>query len=1662
MYGLEKLYRFLGPLGRGAEGDVYLVEDLYRGNSLLALKILSEESGTIPEEFRRLARLRHPALARVHDTGQLAAGVYGPGPARYFTTEYFPGAPLTRLPAPFSWPLFEELFVQALSALAYLNREELRHGDLKPAHLLYQEHPRPTLQIIDLGHAAALGDPRAPLAGTAPYAAPELWGRASAPGRNTDLYALGMICLELWTGTLPLIGADAKKWREWHLHGDRDAAFQALKIAPPQPILEMVRSCVEPDPALRPRDAEAVLGRLRRSIAAPRSGSFQVPFVGREKILRELRQWVVSSSATRREVVLLSSAPGLGKSRLLEALKRSAQVLGVPVASLHGQIAAGEEALMEARIRHTLGGAARTRLLLLDDLGTDFRVGGKALPEWWCQLRARLGEGRLRGVLVIPLEGERSPEACVRSLREAGIPATVRLLGPLSREATAELLEEVCPDCPPRAAEVDQVFAATGGNPREILRWAESPVTSVRQPQVRHPDLEALLTQLPIPVPLEVLLKTLQWSRSQFWMEIARTGPRAPVVEGVHPLLRVHPITPETELAPQARHSQLLLEAAAAWGDSHDPDADWAPLLLRTLAGKPPPERELRTLREKLQKGGRWRELLRVAELDSTTGARWDRVRAWSHTGRVPEAVEYLKEWQPPLSSTLGEDAAAAAQLWVRAGEPERALEYFHQAMATVEDSQRRLALSIEGARTALALGDREGASRLISSLEESGALEGAAISQIAPQPAQQLATLLQQLGRYRLAGVLFRYALQEARGRGAEAVPVVIAALSGLAGEARAEGDLDAAERHLKLGIRYAARAGQAREARYLEANLAAVQYRGKRPDAALETYRRLERAAEREGNSRLLPHIGQGVGAIYRERGELLRALITLRRAARQASRTRNDRVLAGIFANIGELYLLLGDPREAYRYRLQLLRIARRIGDHSLTRQGRAAVGAALVRLGQYREAKRLLELAARMEAGEGGRWLDAMIFVFLGEVEWCTENPRAALQAWAYACRQGIRCRRPYYVARAIAGMARTLEEDHPGRAHALYQRAQAWSEQDSCPALSRIPLTLQRLRFEIRDKGRAPAKAAELAALFQSAGSYGLREEAIGALLWLQSFPPSHSSSLGSSSLGKGRQLQRSLTRRLQRRERAALARRLEIPLRELVHETSPETKPLPIDLRHSPGDRDLEGALQELMRFSRGSSAELWVQWNGKTLRLARTGSSSRGEPSSPVEAEPPRSPLPQGSPVGASGPHGNEVWLPLHLGQVADAAAVRLQVSSLHESWSHPIDLAEMEFLALDALLRWREGIHTEEIDELRLELDRLREQGLEAKEQLETDILTQRLEMQRLNENMRQLIDPSAMAPPWVAVSSAMRGIEKNLRLWATSDLSIFLHGESGTGKSALVHRLHSTSGLWAKPCRVENCSALPEPLLEAEMFGYLRGAFTGADRDHDGIFARSSGGTLVLDHLDELPLRLQVKLLRVLETRMYRPLGAEEDRPFEVRLMVTSRSSPQEAIRRGALSKELYYRLQGIEIFIPPLRERPEEVVPLLEGHLAWHSRKMALSVPQLSHEALEVLKAHSWPGNVREINNLVQRWLIVRRSSITAGDVRDLVLSEEEAVSQPKPGVEWRSANKAFQRSFLRATLAKYGGNQKKTSEALGISRRHLQNLLLKLELRSPRE
>ena len=309
-------------------------------------------------------------------------------------------------------------------------------------------------------------------------------------------------------------------------------------------------------------------------------------------------------------------------------------------------------------------------------------------------------------------------------------------------------------------------------------------------------------------------------------------------------------------------------------------------------------------------------------------------------------------------------------------------------------------------------------------------------------------------------------------------------------------------------------------------------------------------------------------------------------------------------------------------------------------------------------------------------------------------------------------------------------------------------------------------------------------------------------------------------------------------------------------------------------------------------------------------------------------------------------------------------------------------------------------------------------------------------------------------------VMVSPSMRELDRTVQAVAPKDVVVTLIGESGSGKEVLARRIHDLSRRRAGPFVPINCAAIPESLFESELFGHERGAFTGATERVRGKVEASSGGTLFLDELGELPLSMQAKLLRFLENRRFMRVGGSTKVTVDTRLVCATLRPLELEVEAGRFRADLYYRIEGITLDIPPLRDRPADIAPLAAQFVAELSAFHGVLPPKIGRAALAALQSYAWPGNVRQLRNAMERLCLLRPG--TAVRLVDLPPALQRSTPAKERSTDERSIEVCLDQpleqtvhQILLAVLDAEGGNRTRTAERLGVSLRTVQRYLARL-------
>ncbi|HRV09669.1 MAG TPA: sigma-54 dependent transcriptional regulator, partial [Acidobacteriota bacterium] len=337
---------------------------------------------------------------------------------------------------------------------------------------------------------------------------------------------------------------------------------------------------------------------------------------------------------------------------------------------------------------------------------------------------------------------------------------------------------------------------------------------------------------------------------------------------------------------------------------------------------------------------------------------------------------------------------------------------------------------------------------------------------------------------------------------------------------------------------------------------------------------------------------------------------------------------------------------------------------------------------------------------------------------------------------------------------------------------------------------------------------------------------------------------------------------------------------------------------------------------------------------------------------------------------------------------------------------------------------------------------------------------VLEHALEQRRLEQENLHLQELLRRESVMIGDSVPMQALRQQIAYAAPTDGRVLIYGENGTGKELVARLLHLQSPRRHQPFVEVNCAAIPEDLIEAELFGSVKGAFTGATETRKGKFELADGGTLLLDEVGDMSLKTQAKVLRVLEEQRFSPVGSQEVVEVDARIIAATNQNLDRKIEEGSFREDLYYRLAVIPFEVPPLRDRTEDIPPLVEYFTGLFCRRYGRQSKHFDQDAMECLQRYQWPGNVRELKNLIERLVIMcPRDEIGVTDLPVELLRAEPNSGIPQPVSEWQRARETFEREFLLRKLRENEGNISRTAQAIGVERSHLHRKLRNLHIQA---
>jgi transcriptional regulator with GAF, ATPase, and Fis domain/tetratricopeptide (TPR) repeat protein/predicted Ser/Thr protein kinase len=1625
---LGSRYRALRPLGRGGQGGVWLSEDGWAEGRRVAVKLLSASSQGVQlrREFALLARLGHPGLPAVHELYRTPDGLAA------MVFELIEGEPLTSWWRSRSPDLVVQVVAQLLGILDFLHRRGLVHRDVKPQNVLVDEARR--VHLVDFGLAVQSGT-RAP-AGTAGYIAPEvLAGEPATP--QSDLYSVGVLLFEGIWRRLPF---------------GEPSRMVARQLAEEAPVPEeggtpglraLVRQLLARQPRRRLASAADTLGLLEElepeqvSSAAAALVSHGLPapvLVGRSGQLATVERALdrIGDRPSTVECFLVTGQPGTGRTRLCEEIAalaglRDVQVQrGLPLQTT-GAGEAPEPAAEAARAVQRILTELRARtargplLVLVDDLSGRFEGG------------VLLALKRLSGVeeqlpLMVVATAEAAEDDLVGELDVLG-------LEPLDEADVAELVRSMLPFRWDSAELAARVCRLSGGNP--LLAVDLTRLAVARRLEQARPLAGALDD-----VPAELEQRAARLTRLRVELlepAAARLLARVALVETGLAISALagdeRPALPALLRAGVVRERDGRLELAAGTLGQlvlRHLDVDARRRLYREVE---PTLDEPRGRAEGLVRAG----LSAEDPLLVLGGARAAR--------RVLDLGAAMRLYQEALRCELpaGERREALlelAGLLQATGDADGAVALLSRELEQAPRASRP-ALACALAEAQLRAGDVNGGLRTLEDARAEAA-PGAG----AERPRALRAKLLLFAGDHRQALEVAEAAAGSGGALSAEALHT-----AGLAHYYL--GNLDRARATVERARERAVAAGDRLLEAKLDNSLAMVSQRQGDHEGARACYARCVALAGKLGHLPFEVTFRMNLGSVAQQQGDHAAALASYTRSLELAESFGGAREVAQVTHNLARLLAVLGQPERGRAHARRSLALSRRLGWRSL-------VGHNLILRAEL--------AAADDPEAEGDLARAEELFEELSDVAGWAEARLARARRLLVARDDHRAADLADEVRRRTEGMTTLQLQAHLVRGRALLKDAPERARPHLRAALELAESTGEREGLVELHRALAAAAGDDVvAAAAHAASARQLLQRQLEQMPeeLHQGFLALHGE--GQPPDGPGRLYAASPPDGPGRLHVASLDADLLAALLEINKELATETDLKRLLERIIDHAVDLTGAERGfLLLLAEGGDGpfQIEVARNIDQETIRRKGFKISRSVAEEV--------LQTGKPlitVNAMDDHRFAEFLSVHnlrlrsilcapmtiRRRVRGAVYVdnRFQVQAFTDNHAGLLAaLAGQAALAIGnrELLSQLTRQQTE-LERSRSELERVNLQLQEAMEQQRLELA----ELSRLARSQRGELESRYQFDNLVGQSSVMRELFRLMDRVKDSDAPIYIHGESGTGKELVAKALHYNSPRQAGPFIGVNCGALAPSLLESELFGYERGAFTGAERLHLGLFERSHQGSLFLDEVGDMPAELQVKLLRVLQEKTFQRVGGEEDRQADFRLLAASNKDLAELVREGTFREDLYYRINVIQLRLPPLRERREDV-PLLIEHLL---RRHGGGDRRLSRAALGLLMEHSWPGNVRELENELLRALALGESTIRVEDL-SARLAGSPSTTGPLPGVgpgtTLKEAVAELERNLATAALSRCGGNVTQAARQLGMTRVGLHKLMTRHGIR----
>ena len=1598
-------YKKLKLLGEGSGGRVWLVSDSLRQGARLALKELTEpdraRESTLRREFATLTTLRHPNLVDVFEFEAPPEG------APRFTMEYVDGLDFVSAVRGQDPSILFRLIAEALRALAFFHDFGVVHRDVKPANLLVRSRPLhgTSLVVVDFGLAfqdVSATQGRGP-AGTLPYIAPELF-EGGTPDRRSDLYALGSVAHEAVWGVPPFGPPDQDLTHFLEVLRTGSRSSPALPEGHPPGLRDWIDSLLSVDPGCRPATASEALARLNtacgtqfeietRTTRIARLASGPPP--GRQTETESIWRFLSPKGGPR--VLFLTGGAGSGKTRLLrwlaaDAIRRgwNVQAGSREILEAAGQVSTAadpEKFLVALRAR-----ASRSPMLVLIDNADSAPLVVVELLE---RVAREYEEAPLRVCIAL-----RPMEVRARKLRrllgDVGLVPTVEevKLSPLGQDSIQNVVERVSGPLDHSSPQLSWLTRESEGNPLVLESLLIDEAWEGRETRATHPTLEQSVRHR-----CELLSPA-----AQRWLEslvVLGTGSSADVVAALSGLT-------------QEGHQQAAAEA-----------------VMLGLAARD---------------GEKWSPASRIVSEVTRSGLIADQ-----HSRLHQEAALLIERRDESVANL-----ACLARLWKEAGDVEKSLTCALR-VAEIERGSRRLEQAAEWYRFAalqLARQDprrRELRARHAELLAESGQ-HAAAVRAYATvlrltEDRGKRAAILAQMSRSFTYKGLYQKALDLARLAESTAESCGLSTVSAQAKYAAglATFRLHRLDDALTIFIRAAQEQAESNDAfaqasSLFMAGICASQLR--RFDQARNWLREALSRSRLCANPDLESRILVSEGILERRAWRHAEAL----EAFRQAKVTIEAHGLRlrklELLANEGPALLDLGRYDDGLHVSNEAERLALHLGERDWLLTCRLIRGEALVHIGRPVEAAAdLRKTLGKFRVGVQAITRD---FAKLTLVEALCETPspdQSEMQNLLEEVLEGRSEERKSLHGAYVLKMERRLLGKNRATAKAVYDELKAIIAED--PASLEPPLRIRAEMARSRatlDEGQAPeaieiaiaaAKLAEqknlpaLAARAYAVASQGHektgnRTEARGTLRKAREQLEAAAARIkddGMRQSFRDRSVFRAIRKSSVDEDATGEQRLLAIygMIRALNSQTDPD------DLLEAMMDMALD-----VVRAERG----LLLLRDGKDgeykVRLARNLEKQTIDDAAEFSRN-----------VVLRAGAGKAV---LAVDTDKDDRLKDLKSVSLFGIRSVlcvPLR-SRGEIVGAVYLDNRKEGaLFTP--DDLRF-LEAFADHAALALENARI-----RKELERENQRLQIAADERVSFDNIIGRSAPMQQVYELIPRVADSHLPVLIQGESGTGKELVARAIHAHSPRKRKPFLRENCAAIPESLLESELFGHTKGAFTGADRDRAGLFEQAHGGTLFLDEISDMAAPMQARLLRVLQEGELRRVGGERILRVDVRAITATNRDLQAEVEAGRFREDLFYRLQVLVVQLPPLRDRPGDIPLLVDHFLRRISRERGRPIPKIRSSVISLFERYTWPGNIRQLENTIQRLALLAGD----GPITPAAVESDRGLRQSLLGDTVGDTPiyslEHNEREQIRQALTATNGNRTQAAKLLGISR-----------------